>query len=86
MSAEKMSPQQATISELPPSSSCPSEGASSNASLLKVVDWDGPDDPEKPVNWPRSKKNQILGAVCLMRFTTYVGHLYNPLQHKQLES
>ncbi|KAJ6089521.1 hypothetical protein N7467_004737 [Penicillium canescens] len=70
MAAEKKSPQQATISELPPSSSCPSEGASSNASLLKVVDWDGPDDPEKPVNWPRSKKNQILGAVCLMRFTT----------------
>ncbi|KAJ5297824.1 hypothetical protein PENANT_c012G07147 [Penicillium antarcticum] len=70
MAEEKKSPQQATINELPPSSACPSEGASSNASLMKVVDWDGPDDPEKPVNWPRSRKNQILGAVCLMRFTT----------------
>jgi hypothetical protein len=78
MAEEKNSPQQATISELPPSSACPSECASSSASLLKVVDWDGPDDPEKPLNWPRSKKNQILGAVCLMRFTTYVGLLHSP--------
>ena len=86
MAEEKESPQQATISELPPGSACPSEGVSSNASLLKVVDWDGPDDPEKPVNWPRSKKNQILGAVCLMRFTTYVKFLYNPLQRRHLGS
>lgn len=86
MVEEKEPPQQATISELPPGSACPSEGVSSNASLLKVVDWNGPDDPEKPVNWPRSKKNQILGAVCLMRFTTYVRFLYNPLQHRQVES
>lgn len=21
-----------------------------------VVDWDGPDDPESPYNWPKSKK------------------------------
>ncbi|PLN79778.1 MFS general substrate transporter [Aspergillus taichungensis] len=35
-----------------------------------IVDWDGPDDPEKPLNWPKSKKTMIISAVCLMRFTT----------------
>jgi hypothetical protein len=72
---EESKPREANVNELPPSSSCSSEGASSNASLLKLVDWNGPDDPEKPVNWPRSKKNKILAAVCLMRFTTYEGTL-----------
>lgn len=61
---------------LPPGSSYSSETLSSNASLIKVVDWNGPDDPEKPVNWSRSKKNKILGAVCLMRFTTYGSFLH----------
>lgn len=35
-----------------------------------IVDWDGPDDPEKPLNWPKNKKTMIISAVCLMRFTT----------------
>lgn len=65
------------INETAPGSSCSSDGASSDAGLLKAVDWSGPDDLEKPVNWPRSKKNQILGAVCLIRFTTYGGFLHH---------
>ena len=34
-----------------------------------VVDWDGPDDPENPLNWPAKKKWTIiaaLGAVTLI--------------------
>lgn len=36
-----------------------------------IVDWEGPDDPEKPLNWPKNTKTMIISAVCLMRFTTY---------------
>ncbi|PLB48473.1 MFS general substrate transporter [Aspergillus steynii IBT 23096] len=34
------------------------------------VDWKGPDDPNKPMNWPKSRKQGIIIAVCAMRFTT----------------
>ena len=32
----------------------------------KVVDWDGPDDPENPMNWPTSKKVTAIGLVSLI--------------------
>ncbi|RAO67293.1 uncharacterized protein BHQ10_003305 [Talaromyces amestolkiae] len=35
-----------------------------------IIDWDGPDDPEKPINWPRSRKAGVIGTVCLLRFVT----------------
>lgn len=60
----------------PPGSSgstvAPSEASQDSTSSIVVVDWDGPDDPEKPLNWSRTKKRAIISAVCLMRFTTYV--------------
>lgn len=59
----------------PPGSSSSTETGGSTASRqqsLVVVDWNGPDDPEKPLNWSRAKKNAIISSVCLMRFTTYV--------------
>jgi multidrug resistance protein len=34
-----------------------------------IVDWDGPDDPENPMNWPKSRKWGLiacLGAVTLV--------------------
>ncbi|KAJ5179087.1 MFS general substrate transporter [Penicillium capsulatum] len=34
------------------------------------VDWEGPDDPDKPINWPEWKKRGIITAICGMRFTT----------------
>lgn len=33
-----------------------------------VVDWDGPDDPENPMNWPASKKIANIGLVSLITF------------------
>jgi hypothetical protein len=31
-----------------------------------IVDWDGPDDPENPMNWPTSKKIASIGLVSLI--------------------
>jgi hypothetical protein len=31
-----------------------------------IVDWDGPDDPENPMNWPTSKKIANIGLVSLI--------------------
>ena len=30
-----------------------------------VVDWDGPDDPEHPLNWSKTRKNLHLVIVSL---------------------
>ncbi|KJZ78858.1 hypothetical protein HIM_01631 [Hirsutella minnesotensis 3608] len=37
-----------------------------------VVDWDGPDDPENPLNWPFSKKFAALGIVSAITFLRQV--------------
>ena len=31
-----------------------------------VVDWDGPDDAENPMNWPLAKKITAIGVVSLI--------------------
>lgn len=31
-----------------------------------IVDWDGPDDPENPRNWPQFKKTYHVAAVSLL--------------------
>ena len=36
---------------------------------VNLVDWDGPDDPEKPLNWTKKKKwtnMMIIGALTLL--------------------
>lgn len=33
-----------------------------------VVDWDGPDDPENPMNWPAKKKWTIIAALGAITF------------------
>ena len=37
-----------------------------------VVDWNGPDDPEKPTNWPASRKYGIVAIISTITFLTYV--------------
>ncbi len=37
-----------------------------------VVDWDGPDDPENPLNWPASRKNIHVAIVSVFTLTAYV--------------
>lgn len=36
-----------------------------------LVDWDGPDDPEKPVNWPNSRRYSIIAIISTISFLTY---------------
>lgn len=31
-----------------------------------IVDWDGPDDPANPMNWPASKKLIAIGLVSFI--------------------
>ena len=35
-----------------------------------IVDFDGPDDPEKAVNWSNGRKWAIIAVLSLMTFTT----------------
>lgn len=35
-----------------------------------IVDWDGPDDPANPLNWPAKKKWSIVGALATVCFIT----------------
>jgi len=31
-----------------------------------IIDWDGPDDPANPMNWPFSKKFAAIGTVSFI--------------------
>lgn len=44
-----------------------------------LVDWDGPDDPENPFNWPSYKKWRQLMFMAVNTFLTYVLHLSSQL-------
>jgi hypothetical protein len=33
---------------------------------LNIVNWDGPDDPENPMNWTLAKKVRAIGIVSLI--------------------
>ncbi|KAL8833998.1 MAG: hypothetical protein Q9170_003972 [Blastenia crenularia] len=35
-----------------------------------IVDWNGPDDPEKPTNWPASRKYGIVAVISTITFLT----------------
>jgi len=37
-----------------------------------IVDWDGPDDPEKALNWPASKKWVQIFTLSLLTLLTCV--------------
>ncbi|EUC27991.1 hypothetical protein COCCADRAFT_110310 [Bipolaris zeicola 26-R-13] len=44
-----------------------------------VVDWDGPNDPQNPRNWPRAKKYFVTFEICLLTFSVYIGSaIYTP--------
>ena len=33
-----------------------------------IVDFDGPNDPENPLNWPASRKNMNITLIALITF------------------
>lgn len=37
-----------------------------------IVDWDGPDDPENPMNWPPRKKWTLIFILAMVTLVTYV--------------
>lgn len=36
-----------------------------------IVDWEGPDDPENPMNWPLKKKVVATATISLITLLTY---------------
>ncbi|WEW56773.1 hypothetical protein PRK78_002225 [Emydomyces testavorans] len=38
-----------------------------------IVDWDGPDDPQNPLNWTFKKKFMIVGSIAIITFITPLG-------------
>lgn len=36
-----------------------------------IVDWDGPDDPENPLNWTKKKKVSATISIALITLLTY---------------
>lgn len=43
-----------------------------------VVDWDGPDDPENPLNWPASIRIGHVVMVSIITLIVYVLHSFSP--------
>lgn len=37
-----------------------------------VLDWDGPDDPDNPMNWPSSKRIPHIVLIALIQLVSYV--------------
>jgi multidrug resistance protein len=50
-----------------------SSSSSQSSQDPNLVDWDGPDDPKNPRNWPLSKKAIITGTVSLITLLTPLG-------------
>lgn len=40
-----------------------------------VVDFDGPDDPEDPLNWSKTRKWCLVGLISAMTLVTYASLL-----------
>lgn len=48
------------------------EQSTSSQSDASPIDWDGPDDPEMPLNWPKSKRWINTMAVSTLTLLTFV--------------
>lgn len=64
--------------------SCPENGSTTHESKVDetIVDWDGPDDPNNPQNWPRLKRN--IHVVLISVFTMY-GYVGLPLKAHEID-
>jgi hypothetical protein len=50
-------------------SSEPDQAAIEQETKDNVVDWDGPDDPQKPLNWPAWKRMTQVFHATIFLFT-----------------
>ena len=39
---------------------------------IRIVDWDGDDDPQNPLNWPERQKWAHVSVMALLTFLVYV--------------
>jgi hypothetical protein len=37
-----------------------------------TIDWDGPEDPQNPMNWSSAKKVTNIGTISVLAFLSYV--------------
>jgi hypothetical protein len=52
----------------------------SHQPLSDDMDWDGPDDPDMPLNWPKPKRWINTMIVSILTLLTYVPSLKPPSQ------
>lgn len=45
------------------------------------VDWDGPDDPKNPMNWPEKRKMISVVLISIIGFLTYVILISTMIDH-----
>jgi len=44
-----------------------------------LVDWNGDNDPDNPLNWSKPRKFFVTGLLCLLTFSVYMGSaIYTP--------
>ncbi|OJJ48235.1 hypothetical protein ASPZODRAFT_62938 [Penicilliopsis zonata CBS 506.65] len=54
---------------------------------LVTVDWDGPDDPENPVNWKPSRKAPTIVLISVMTFITPLSSsMFSPAEEEVMAS
>lgn len=51
---------------------------------IRVIDWDGPNDPENPANWSRARKWMVLGAALLGTLIIPLNGTSITVAHEQL--
>lgn len=54
--------------------STPADDSQSGPRDPNLVDWDGPDDPMNPLNWPFRKKFVATATISVITLLTYVVH------------
>ncbi|OJD30421.1 mfs multidrug transporter [Diplodia corticola] len=47
----------------------------------QILDWSGPDDPENPYNWPKSKKTVVTAVALFATFTTMLNGTIMTVAH-----
>lgn len=49
----------------------PSDDSLQTSDEVGLIDWDGPNDQQNPLNWPNSRKWIAIGLVSFNTFNTY---------------
>jgi hypothetical protein len=61
-----------TGKERPGGSIKKAEEKTSKQDESNMVDWDGPKDPENPLNWTSARKGTMIAIVSFLTFLSYV--------------